>query len=69
MNQNRIKLSQLINKALSAEDSSKINKIIKNKETKTGDIYIHYENKKVSWDSMQRLLNLDTTEKVLNNLL
>jgi Ulp1 family protease len=55
----------LISKPLSDEDSSKINQIIINKESKTGDIYIYYENKKVSWGSMRRLLNLDTTEKVL----
>jgi hypothetical protein len=56
----------LINEPLSAEDRNKINQIMKNKEAKPGDKYIHYENKVVSWGSMQRHLNLDTTEKVLS---
>jgi hypothetical protein len=60
MNQKGIKLCSLINKPLSDEDSNKINQIIKNKESKPGEIYIHYENKEVSWGSMRRLLNLDT---------
>jgi hypothetical protein len=62
MNQKGIKLNQLINQPLSAEDSNKINQIIKNKEAML-DNYILYENEYVSWDSMRRLLNLDTTEK------
>ncbi len=66
MNKNGIKLSQLINEPLSAEDSNKINQIMKNKEAKPGDKYIHYENDSVSWGSMRRHLNLDTTEKVLS---
>jgi hypothetical protein len=66
MNQKGIQLIFLINEALSDEDSNKINQIIKNKEAKPGDIYTYYENKKISWGSMQRLLNLDTTEKVLS---
>ncbi len=39
---------------------TKLIKVIKNKEAKPGEIYIHYENKEVSWGSMRRLLNLDT---------
>jgi Ulp1 family protease len=42
---------------------TKINQIIKNDKAKLLDNYILYENKYVSLDSMQRLLNLDTTEK------
>ncbi len=64
MIQKRIKLHSLINKPLSDEDSNKINQIIKNKEAKPGEMYIHYKNKNVSWGSMRRLLNPDTTEKV-----
>ncbi len=66
MNQKGIQLIFLINEALSDEDSSKINQIIINKEAKPGDIYTYYENKKISWVGIQRLLNLDTTEKVLS---
>ena len=62
MNQKGINLRSLINKPLSDEDSNKFNQIIKNKEAKPGEIFIHYENKYVSWNSMRRLLNLDTTE-------
>jgi hypothetical protein len=65
MNQKGNKLRKLINKPLSDEDSNKINQIIKNKEVKSGEMYIHYNNKKVSWGSMRRLLSLDTTEKNL----
>jgi sentrin-specific protease 1 len=50
----------LIIEPLSDEERNKINQIIKNKEAKSGEIYIHYENKKVSWGSMQRLLKSDT---------
>jgi hypothetical protein len=39
---------------------TKINQIIKNKEAKSGEIYIHYGNEEVSWGSMQRLLKSDT---------
>jgi hypothetical protein len=63
MNQKGIKLSQLINQPLSDEDSNKINQIIKNKEANPLDKYTSYENNSDSWESMQRLLNLDTTEK------
>jgi hypothetical protein len=59
-NQKGIDLRSLINKPLSDEDSNKFNQIIKNKEAKPGEVYIHFENKEVSWGSMQRLLNLDT---------
>jgi hypothetical protein len=60
MNQKGIELCSLINKPLSDEERNKINQIIKNKEAKPGEIYIHYENKEVSWGSLQRLLNHDT---------
>jgi hypothetical protein len=65
MNQKGNKLRELINQPLSNEDSNKINQIIKNKEAKPKDKYISYENDSVSWDSMRRLLKLDTTEKIL----
>jgi hypothetical protein len=55
----------LINLPLSDENSNRINQIIENKEAMLLDKYISYENNSVSWDSMRRLLNLDTTEKVL----
>jgi hypothetical protein len=61
----KINLNLLINEPLSDKYSNKTNQIIKNKEAKPGDKYIYYENKKVSWGSMRRLLNLDTTEKAL----
>ncbi len=64
MNQKGIKFYLLINEALSDEDSNKINQIIKIKKQSKGT-YIYYENKEVSWGSMQRLQNLDTTEKAL----
>jgi Ulp1 family protease len=60
MNQKRNKLRDLINKFLSDEEHNKINQIIKSKEAKSGEIYIHYENEEVSWGSMRRLLNRDT---------
>ena len=60
MKQKGIKLRSLIIEPLSDEEHNKINQIIKNKEAKSGEIYIHYGNKKVSWGSMRRLLNLDT---------
>jgi hypothetical protein len=62
MNQKGIGLRSSIKKPLSDEDSNKFNQIIKNKEAKPGEIYIHYGNKYVSWNSMRRILNLDTTE-------
>jgi hypothetical protein len=65
MNQKGNKLRELINRPLSDEDSNIINQIIDNKEAMPLDKYISYENDSVSWESMQRLLNLDTTEKVL----
>jgi hypothetical protein len=60
MKQKGIKLCSLIIEPLSDEERNKINQIIKNKETKSGEIYIHYGNEKVSWGSMQRLLKSDT---------
>ncbi len=65
MNQKGNKLRELINLPLSDEDSNRINQIIENKEAMLPDNFISYENNSVSWDSMRRLLNLDTTEKVL----
>jgi Ulp1 family protease len=59
MNQKGVELPSLIIKPLSDEEHNKINQIIKNKEAKPGEIYIHYENEEVSWGSMRRLLNRD----------
>jgi hypothetical protein len=55
----------LIIESLSDEECNKNNQIIKNKEAKSGDKYIHYGNEKVSWGSMQKLLKSDirTTQK------
>ncbi len=60
MKQKGIELHSLIIETLSDEERNKINQIIKNKEVKSGERYIHYGNKKVSWGSMQRLLKSDT---------
>ncbi len=63
MNQKGNKSRELINQPLSDEDSNKTNQLIENKEANLLDKYILYENNRFSWDSMRRLLNLDTTEK------
>ncbi len=60
LNQKGVELHSLIIKPLSDEEHNKIDKIIKNKGAKPGEIYIHYENEEVSWGSMRRLLNHDT---------
>ncbi len=60
MKQKEIKLHSLITEPLSDEERNKINQIMKNKEAKSRDIYIHHGNKKVSWSSMRRLLKSDT---------
>ncbi len=60
MKQKGIELHSLIIEPLSDEERNKINQIIKNKEAKSGEIHIHYGNKKVSWGSMRRLLKSDT---------
>jgi hypothetical protein len=60
MKQKGIELRSLMIEPLSDEESNKINQIIKNKEAKSGEVYIHYGNKKVSWGSMHRLLKIDT---------
>ncbi len=60
MKQKGIKLRSLIIEPLSDEEHNKINQIIKNKEAKSGEMYIHYGNEKVSWGSMRRLLKSDT---------
>jgi hypothetical protein len=70
MNQKGVELRSLIIKPLSDEERNKINQIIKNKEAKPEEIYIHYENKEVSWGSMRRLLNRDTkaqSKRWINN--
>jgi Ulp1 family protease len=70
MNQKGVKLHLLIIKPLSDEECNKINQIIRNKEAKSGEICIHYENKEVSWGSMRRLLNRDTktqSKRWINN--
>jgi hypothetical protein len=48
MKQKGIKLRSLMIEPLSDEERNKINQIIKNKEAKSGEIYIHYGNEKVS---------------------
>jgi hypothetical protein len=63
MSQKGNKLCSLIIQPLSDEEHNKINQIIKNKEAKSGEIYIHYGNEKVSWGSMQRLLKSDTKDQ------
>ncbi len=60
MKQKGIELHSLIIEPLSDEEHNKINQIIKNKEAKSGEVYIHYGNKKVSWGSMWKLLQSDT---------
>ncbi len=55
-----IKSRSLIIEPLSDEERNKTNQIIKNKEAKLGEIYIHYGNEEVSWGSMWRLLKKDT---------
>jgi hypothetical protein len=60
MKQKGIKLSSLIIEPLSDEERYKINQVLKNKEAKSGEIYIHYGNEKVSWGSMRRLLKSDS---------
>jgi Ulp1 family protease len=60
MKQKGIELCSLIIEPLSDEEHNKIIQVIKNKEAKSGDIYIHYGNEKVSWGSMRRLLTSDT---------
>jgi hypothetical protein len=52
MKQKGIEVRSLIIEPLSDEQRNKINQIIKNREAKSGEIYIHYGNKKVSWGSM-----------------
>ncbi len=60
MKRKGIELRSLIIEPLSDEECNKISQIIKNKEAKSGEIYIHSGNEKVSWGSMQRLLKNDT---------
>ena len=60
MKQKGIELRSLIIEPLSDEECNKISQIIKNKEAKSGEIYIHSGNEKVSWGSMRRLLKSDT---------
>jgi hypothetical protein len=62
MKQKGIKLCSLIVEPLSDEECSKINQIIKNREAKSGDVCLHYGNKKVSWGSMRRFLKSDTKD-------
>ncbi len=65
MKQKGIKLRSLIIEPFFDEERNKTNQIIKNKEAKSGEVYIHYGNKKVSWGSMRRLLKVTqrTTQK------
>jgi hypothetical protein len=46
MKQKGIELRSLIIEPLSDEEHNKINHIIKNKEAKSGEVYIHYGNEK-----------------------
>ncbi len=63
MKQKGIKLHSLIIKVLSDEERNKINQIKTNIEAKPGEIYRHCGTEKVSWGSMQRLLQSDTKDQ------
>ena len=63
MKQKGIKLHSLIFEDLSGEELNKINQIKANKEAKPDEIYRHCGTKKVSWDSMRRLLKSDTKDQ------
>jgi hypothetical protein len=56
-------LHSLIIKVLSDEKRNKINQIKTNIEAKPDKIYRHCGTKKVSWGSMQRLLQSDTKDQ------
>ena len=60
MKQKGIELGSLISKPLSDDQRNIIIQIINNKKAKPGEIYRCYENKKVSWGSMWRLLKHET---------
>jgi hypothetical protein len=74
MKQKGIELCSLITEELSDEELNKINEIKTNIEAKPLEIYRQCGNKKVTWGSMQTLLNHDTkdqskrwiTDKVIN---
>jgi hypothetical protein len=74
MKQKGIKLHSLIFEDLSGEELNKINEIETNIEATPSKIYRQCGNEKVSWGSMQTLLNCDTkdqskrwiTNKVIN---
>ncbi len=53
----------MIIKVLSDEERNKFNQIKTNIEAKPDEIYRHCETKKVSWGSMQRLLQSDTKDQ------
>jgi hypothetical protein len=63
MKQKGIKLRSLIIKVLSDEERNKINQIKTNIEAKPSEIYRLCGTKKVSCDSMRRLLNSDTKDQ------
>jgi hypothetical protein len=63
MKQKGIELRSLIIKVLSDEECNKINEIKRNIEAKPVEIYRHCGTKKVSWGSMQTLLQSDTTDQ------
>ncbi len=63
MKQKGIELHSLIIKVLSDEERNKINKIKTNIEAKPVKIYRHCGTIKVSWDSMQTLLQSDTKDQ------
>jgi hypothetical protein len=74
MKQKGIKLHSLITEELSDEERNKINEINKNIEAKPLEIYRQCGNEKITWGSMQTLLNRDTknqskrwiTDEVIN---
>jgi hypothetical protein len=63
MKQKGIELRSLITEELSDEERNKINKINTNIEAKPLKIYRQCGNEKVTWGSMQTLLNRDTKDQ------
>jgi hypothetical protein len=64
MKQKGIKLRSLITEELSDKEHNKINEINTNIEGKPLKIYSQCGNKKVTWGSMQTLLNRDTKKPI-----
>ncbi len=63
MKQKGIKLRSLITEEFSDEEHNKINEINTNIEAKPLEIYRQCGNKKITWGSMQTLLNHDTKDQ------